>query len=88
EAAPWKLAKDEARAERLDCVLNHMATALWMLGSELQPILPDSVERIFAQLHLDQPLGHAAELNWPQWESTVAVAKPDPLYPRIEREES
>ncbi|MEM6602322.1 MAG: class I tRNA ligase family protein, partial [Verrucomicrobiota bacterium] len=47
EAAPWKLAKDEARAERLDCVLNHMATALWMLGSELQPILPDSVERIF-----------------------------------------
>ncbi|MEM1158833.1 MAG: methionine--tRNA ligase [Verrucomicrobiota bacterium] len=88
EAAPWKLAKDEARAERLDCVLNHMATALWMLGSELQPILPDSVERIFAQLHLDQPLDHAVELNWPQWESTASVGKPEPLYPRIEREES
>ncbi|MEM6886123.1 MAG: class I tRNA ligase family protein, partial [Verrucomicrobiota bacterium] len=88
EAAPWKLAKDEAEAERLDCVLNHMATALWILGSELQPILPDSVEKIFVQLQLDQALGHGAELIWPEWKSTASVGKPEPLYPRVEREES
>lgn len=85
EAAPWKLAKDESQHQRLDTVLNHMAVALWVLGSELEPILPDSVKKIFDQLQLSQPLKHETNVVWPEWQSSKPLAEPVPLYPRIER---
>ncbi len=85
EAAPWKLAKDGANQERLDTVLNHMVTALWVLGSELEPVLPDSAAKILEQLAIDHPLPHSTEVTWPQWVSKVPLGKPVPLYPRVER---
>jgi len=84
EAAPWKLAKDEAQSERLDTVLNQMTVALYALSGELEPLLPDSVASLCEQMRLSQPLPYQPELSWPEWEVRETLAKPAPLFPRVE----
>jgi methionyl-tRNA synthetase len=50
EQAPWKLAKDEARAEELDRVLRTLAEGIRTVGVLLWPYLPSSSERLLAAL--------------------------------------
>src|SRR5262249_46472574 len=50
--APWALAKDPARAERLRTVLYSLAEALRVLGILLDPFLPESAAAIRRQLGL------------------------------------
>lgn len=86
EAAPWKLAKEEAESGRLDTVLNQMAVSLHVLSGELEPILPDSVESLCHQMHFQQPMAFTPDLVWPQWSGKEKIEKPTPLFPRIEQE--
>src|SRR5262249_16744336 len=46
--APWALARDPARRDRLDAVLYTMAESLRWLGILLDPFLPDAAARIRA----------------------------------------
>ncbi len=50
EQAPWKLAKDGARAAELDRVLRTLAEGLRTVGVLLWPYLPASCERLLAAL--------------------------------------
>jgi methionyl-tRNA synthetase len=50
EQAPWKLAKDEARAEELDRVLRTLAEGIRTVSVLLWPYLPSSSERLLAAL--------------------------------------
>jgi methionyl-tRNA synthetase len=50
EQAPWKLAKDPARADDLDRVLRTLAEGLRVVSVLLHPYLPDSTERLLATL--------------------------------------
>jgi methionyl-tRNA synthetase len=50
EQAPWKLAKDDARAEELDRVLRTLAEGIRTVGVLLWPYLPSSSERLLAAL--------------------------------------
>jgi methionyl-tRNA synthetase len=50
EQAPWKLAKDEARAEDLDRVLRTLAEGIRTVSVLLWPYLPASSERLLAAL--------------------------------------
>ncbi|HEY5261859.1 MAG TPA: methionine--tRNA ligase [Solirubrobacteraceae bacterium] len=50
EQAPWKLAKDPARADDLDRVLRTLAEGLRVVSVLLHAYLPDSTERLLAAL--------------------------------------
>ncbi|MGA9875692.1 MAG: methionine--tRNA ligase [Solirubrobacteraceae bacterium] len=50
EQAPWKLAKDPARAHDLDRVLRTLAEGLRVVSVLLHAYLPDSTERLLATL--------------------------------------
>ena len=50
EQAPWKLAKDPARAEELDLVLRTLAEGLRVVSVLLHPYLPAGTERLLAAL--------------------------------------
>ncbi len=50
EQAPWKLAKDDARAEDLDRVLGTLVEGLRVVAVLLWPYLPASSERLLAAL--------------------------------------
>ena len=51
ETEPWILAKDEAKAERLSTVLYNLVEGIMIGASLLQPYMPETAERIAAQLN-------------------------------------
>lgn len=50
ETMPWALAKDESRADRLQEVLYHLAQAIMIGSSALAAFMPETAEKIAAQL--------------------------------------
>jgi len=87
ESAPWKLAKDPAQAGLLDRVLGELLAVIYLLGSELEPLLPGTSGRMLQQLGMKEALPQKPELIWPELEAGLTVGKPEPLFPRIETAE-
>ena len=87
ETAPWTLAKDPAKKERLDTVLYNLAEALRIIAILVSPFIPHTTPKILAQLGLssDQPLSLADAKVWGVLpEGTVVVKKAEAIFPRIE----
>ena len=63
---PWKLAKDDAEAERLDQVLYALAEGLRVVSVLLHAFMPASAERLLAALGRDGSLARrgAASARW------------------------
>ena len=88
ENAPWVLAKDmEANGQRLAAVMYDLLETIRVCAVLLQPFIPESCEKIFAQI------GAAEALR--TWDSakgfgalprTVTVEKGAALFPRIDLE--
>ena len=49
ETAPWILAKDEAKRDRLSTVLYNLAESILIASSLLEPFMPDTAQKVFAQ---------------------------------------
>ena len=85
ETAPWVLAKDEAKRERLGTVLYDLLEAIRYVAVLLQPFMPDSSKAILSQLNCDiADYDSLAEFG-----KTVAGTKlgdPVPLFVRIDPE--
>lgn len=56
ETAPWVLAKDEAKKERLATVLYHLVEAITIGASLLESFMPETSGKILEQLHADKRL--------------------------------
>jgi methionyl-tRNA synthetase len=87
EEAPWKLAKDEAQAGRLDAVLNGLAAGLRLVALAVYPVVPLTAVEILGRL--GQGFGDAdLLLDKARWSALVpapVVAGPS-LFPRLETE--
>jgi methionyl-tRNA synthetase len=84
EEAPWKLAKDEAQAGRLDEVLLGLAGGLRLVALTLCPVVPATAVEILRRL--GQPY-EAADVAWERarWDAVAGAAAVDqaaPLFPR------
>ena len=53
ETMPWALAKDESKQERLGTVLYNLLESIRFLAILLQPFMPETGEKIFAQIGTD-----------------------------------
>jgi methionyl-tRNA synthetase len=85
---PFKLAKDDAQAARLDSVLFHLAEALAHVSVLLSPIMPEACEKMRQQLGWELPVGFkVADLKWGLLASGHQLGQPVPLFPRLELEE-
>ena len=51
ETEPWALAKDEAKADRLSTVLYNLVEGIVIGASLLEPFMPETAEKIVAQLN-------------------------------------
>jgi len=82
-SAPWKLAKDTAQEDRLDAVLYTLAESLRILAILAAPVMPKSSAAILVQLNVsgDPLLAHA---KWGGLQNGHQLAKPEPVFPRIE----
>jgi methionyl-tRNA synthetase len=86
ETAPWALAKDPAKADRLDQVLFDVAEAIRVAAVMLSPIMPSSAAEILHRVGERRPV---SELRLDQdgtWRSDGVreFAKGAPLWPRVE----
>ena len=85
EEAPWKLAKDEARAARLDAVLHGLAAGLRLVAIAVYPVVPGTAEEVLRRL--GQAHGAADLLLdkavWAGLSPATVVAGPS-LFPRLE----
>ena len=53
ETMPWALAKDESKRARLGTVLYNLLESIRFAATMLRPYLPETAERIFAQLNVE-----------------------------------
>ena len=79
---PWKLAKDEANAERLDQVLYALAEGLRSVSVLLHPYMPESAGRLLDALGQDDLSIENAALG--SVGGGAQVGDLAPLFPRIE----
>lgn len=85
ETAPWLLAKDEAKAERLEAVMYNLAEVLRIVAILISPFVPHTSPKIYAQLGLAAPEQFMlADAVWGGLADGTIVQKGEPIYPRIE----
>lgn len=82
QTAPFKLAKDPAKAARLDEVLYNLAETCRVLAVLLWPFLPTAATRIFAQLGLPELPDRFAAAQWGGLNPGNVVGAVTPLFPR------
>ncbi len=82
-SAPWKLAKDPARASTLDHVLYSLAESLRIIAIMISPVLPKAAREICLQLNCSFELT-IAEAEWGKLSDGHQLGEPTPLFPRIE----
>ena len=84
ENQPWKLARDEAQAARLDTVLYGTAEALRNLSIWLTPFMPSACATMQEQLGLPplRPGAWTDNVEWGAFPAEVTVGTPTPLFPR------
>src|SRR3954447_4129398 len=79
---PWKLARDESQAERLDAVLYGLADGLRVVSLLLHPFMPEKTETLLATLGHESLDLDAARLGGVGGGARLGGL--EPLFPRIE----
>lgn len=86
ETAPWGLAKDPAKKERLATVMYNLAESLRFITILAAPFMPKLPERVWPQLGLaGRPDLHTWEsLSWGKLPAGTVVKRGPALFPRID----
>ena len=83
--APWVLAKEEANKSRLATVIYHLLEGLRIVGVALKCFLPDTAEKIRAQLNVtEQDFTWQSILDYGATKTGTKLKKGEALFPRID----
>ena len=84
--APWVLAKDEAKKPRLGTVLYNLAEALRIIAIAVQPFMPNTSPKMFAQLGLEEGelRGYESMKTFGGIRPGTVLTKGEALFPRID----
>ncbi len=87
EQAPWTLRKTDP--ERMKAVLQTLFIALRDLGIAIQPVVPEKSALLLEQLGVAEDARQFSDLEDENWfvslvDSGFTVAKPTPIFPRLE----
>ena len=86
QTAPFKLAKQEDKAHRLDEVLYNLAEACRILAVLLWPVMPETAEKIFDQVGIATKPNDFSQAKWGGLSKGHTCNKPTPLFPRKDLE--
>ena len=81
ETTPWVLAKEDAMKKRLETVLYNLLEAIRVCSVQLEFAIPSTIEKIFAQLNLEDKTTKYVDNN------NYHVNKAEALFKRIDKEE-
>jgi len=82
QTAPFKLAKDPAKARELDEALFNLVETCRIIAVLLWPFLPETAEKIFIQLGLSESPSRLAVASWGGLKPGHRIGTPAPLFPR------
>lgn len=85
--APWELAKDPGRADRLATVLFHLVETLRLIALLVEPIMPGTAEKMRAALGLTGKPDLITQGSWGQSVPGTRLVPGEPLFPRMDKEE-
>ena len=88
QSAPWVLARDPQKRDRLQTVLYYSLESLKVVGVLLAPIMPDTSEKVLDRLGVKiDPLKLRLEQDaiWGTLSPETATRRGKPLFPRIEK---
>ena len=89
ETAPWALAKDEANKPRLASVMYSLLESIRICTVLLTPFIPDSCEKIFAQIGACECCRDwDSAAKWGSLSATVTVHKGEAIFPRVEAQKA
>ena len=90
ETAPWTLAKDESKKERLKRVMYTLADSLYKIAFLVYPYMPESAEKMWVQLGVEGKIADSIISDVTKWQSikSTKVGKAEPIFPRIEMVET
>ncbi len=83
ETTPWVLAKDEAKKDRLETALANLIESIKTGAEELKPFMPDTSERIKAQLG-DGKVTEKPEILFARLDLEEVMKKVEELHPPVE----
>lgn len=84
ETTPWILAKEESKKERLQTVLYNLLESIRSGAVLLQAFLPDTANKIFAQLNTENR--YIDSINFNGMDSGIILNEAQPLFERIDKE--
>ncbi len=87
ETTPWALAKDEARKDRLAEVLYNLTEAIAIGASLLEPFMPETSQKILAQLKTDRRELSAMDRFGLYPDGNQVTDKPEILFARLDLKE-
>lgn len=85
ETMPWALAKDESKKARLGTVLYNLLETIRYIAVLLSPFMPETAEKIFAQMNCDVKDYDSLE-NFGAVKAGTTVGKAEALFARIDAE--
>ena len=87
ETAPWTLAKDEAKKDRLATVLYNLTEAITIGASLLESFMPETAERILKQLNAEKRVLDEMDTFGKYVSGTKVTEKPEILFARMDLKE-
>ena len=85
ETMPWALAKDPEKADRLETVLYHLIEAIKSGARQLEPYMPETSEKILAQLG-EGKVTEKPEILFARMDVEEVLKKVEELHPSVEEE--
>jgi len=84
---PWVLAENESTVADLNDVLYRVADTIRVVTVLSHPVMPETTQRIWKQLGQTTRLDEHRidQLQWGQLKPGTRIAKPEPLFPRLEK---
>jgi len=83
ETEPWVLGKDENKKDRLGTVLYNLLESIRIAGILLNPIIPESAAKIFAQINTDVT-GYETAFEFGGLKAGDKVNKAEPIFMRVD----
>ncbi len=85
ETMPWALAKDEAQKGRLATVLYNLLESIRFIAVMLQPMMPETSEKIFASLNTDYRCWESIS-EFGKIPAGSSVGEASPMFARLDEE--
>lgn len=87
DAKPWELIKDDNQAETLNAVLYRALETLRWISVLLYPVMPESAQKIYAQLGLNEDITkiNPENLVWGELAADTKIGVTQAIFPRLDK---